>query len=32
MKRWEVVIGVLFLLCSAGCSSFVRKLRKYSFL
>ena len=32
MRRWEVMVGVLFLLAAEGCSSFVRKLRKYSFL
>jgi hypothetical protein len=32
MRRWEIAVGVLMLLVSSGCSSFVRKLRKYSFL
>jgi len=32
MRRWEILIGVLFLLASEGCSTFVRKLRKFSFL
>jgi hypothetical protein len=32
MRKWEILIGLVAMLASAGCASFVRKLRKYSFL
>jgi hypothetical protein len=32
MRKWEILIGLVALLAAGCCSSFVRKLRKYSFL
>ena len=32
MRKWEVAIGVLFLMACEGCASMARRLRKYSFL
>jgi hypothetical protein len=32
MRKWEIFLGIVVLLAAEGCSSLVRKLRKYSFL
>jgi hypothetical protein len=32
MKRWEVLLGVLFLLACESCASFARRIRRSSFL
>jgi hypothetical protein len=32
MRRWEIVVGIVFLLAAEGCSSLVRKIRKACFL
>lgn len=32
MRRWEVVLSVLALIASSGCSSLAKKLRNINFL
>ena len=32
MRKWEILLGLLVLLATEGCSTLVRKLRKFSVL
>jgi len=32
MRKWEILVGLVFLLVAEGCSSLVRKIRKTCFL
>jgi hypothetical protein len=32
MKRWEVLLGILFLLACEGCASLARRIRRACFL